>query len=318
MHRSAQFPCDGSAYGSRYSHRSDGSNSTNGSNGSNRSDGSNGSNGSNRSNGSNSSNSKSSLSCSQSSRRYTSSKSEELSISISISLGVGFSLSLNMMETSSYVSDQASGLSHMYSLLSTDLLHNVLALLSQGGVDDSSRPSRALLLSNTLLLISTLLGLLTLLLHITLLHLSTLLLRDILTLLLRDLIHNVPTLLLSNSSTLFPGHLSGHSLALLHWLAATLLLWPSLVVSDSLSGTDWFRYSGTCLSCDSIIHCVTFGCYSYCTCYSMTMNMTMNITLSFPCFFRVCIRFGESQGRDEDQEKNKLLHDDRRELPTAR
>merc|ERR1711881_592954 len=158
------------------------------------------------------------------SRRYTSRKAIELSISISISLGVGFSLSLNMMETKtqmcvtgSYVSDQASGLSHMYSLLSTDLLHNVLALLSQGGVDDSSRLSSALLLSNTLLLISTLLGL------GTLFHLSTLLLRDILTLLLRDLFHNVPTLLLSNSSTLFPGHLSGHSLALLHWLAAALL-----------------------------------------------------------------------------------------------
>merc|ERR1711881_757556 len=123
-----------------------------------------------------------------------------------------------MCVTGSYVSDQASGLSHMYSLLSTDLLHNILALLSQGGVDDSSRLSSALLLSNTLLLIST--------------------------------------LLLSNSSTLFPGHLSGHSLALLHWLAAALLLWPSLVVSDSLSGTDWFRYSGTFLSSDSIIHCV--------------------------------------------------------------
>merc|ERR1712180_566882 len=132
----------------------------------------------------------------------------------------------------------------MYSLLSTDLLHNVLALLSQGGVDDSSGPSSALL------------RLLTLLLSITLFHLSTLFLRDICTLLLRDLIHNVPTLLLSNSSTLFPGHLSGHSLALLHWLAAALLLLPSLVVSDSLSGTDWFRYSGTFLSSDSIIHCV--------------------------------------------------------------
>merc|ERR1711881_428900 len=173
--------------------------------------------------------------------RYTSRKAIELSISISISisLGLGFSLSLNMMETKtqmcvtgSYVSDQASGLSHMYSLLGTDLLHNILALLSQGGVDDSSRLSSALLLSNTLLLISTLLGLFTLLLLGTLFHL--------LTLLLRDLIHNVPTLLLSNSSTLFPGHLSGHSLALLHWLAAALLLWPSLIVRDSLSGTDWF------------------------------------------------------------------------------
>merc|ERR1719402_1443356 len=94
-HRSTLFPCDGSAYGSRYSHRSDGSN------------------GSYRSNGSNSSNSKSSLSCSQGSRRYTSSKSEELSISISISLGLGFSLSLTILGTNtqmcvtgSYVSDQ--------------------------------------------------------------------------------------------------------------------------------------------------------------------------------------------------------------------
>merc|ERR1711881_775812 len=110
-----------------------------------------------------------------------------------------------MCVTGSYVSDQASGLSHMYSLLSTDLLHNVLALLSQGGVDDSSRLSSALLLSNTLLLLSTLLGLFTLLLLGTLFHLTT------------------------------------------------LLLLPCLVVSDSLSGTDWFRYSGTFLSSDSII-----------------------------------------------------------------